>query len=56
MNHLDRVEKSWECLFDGNWVGGVERLKELLKSLEVLDIIFGLIKGLSDSILHTIPV
>jgi hypothetical protein len=56
VDHLDGVEKGWEGLLDSNCVASVEGLKELLKSLKVLDIVFGFIKGLSDSVLHTIPI
>lgn len=49
MNHLNAVHQGRKGVLDG--VGGslIEGLDELLKSGQVLNIVLGLIKGLSDS-------
>ena len=55
VDHLDTVHESRECLLDGLGGSIVEGLNELLESLEVLDVVLGLIKSLSDSELDSLP-
>ena len=56
MDHLDRVEEGRESLLDSSWVAGVERLKEFLKGLEVLDIVLGFVRCLCDPAVQLTPV
>jgi intracellular sulfur oxidation DsrE/DsrF family protein len=55
VNHLDAVHQSWENFLDSLWVSRLKRFNELFESLEVLDVIFSLVQGLSDSELNTSP-
>jgi hypothetical protein len=55
VDHLDGVHESWKCLLDGVRVSVVEWINELLKSLEVLNVILGLVECFSDSELNASP-
>lgn len=55
MNHLDTVHQSWKGILDSLRVSIVEWLDEFLKSLEILDVVFGLVKSFSDSELNRSP-
>ena len=56
VNHLDRVHKGWQSLLDRLGVTDVERLEVLLEGLEVLDVVLGLRKRLSDLVVDASPV
>ena len=55
MNHLDAVHQSWKGLLDGFWSAVIEWLNELLKGLEILDIVLGFVESLGDSELNASP-
>lgn len=55
LDHLDTVHESWEGLFDVFGSSIVEWLNESLKSLQVLDVVFGLVECLCDSKLDASP-
>jgi len=55
VNHLDTVHQGRQRLLDGHWVTFVKRFNELLKSLQVLNIIFGFVKSFSNSKVDVSP-
>jgi hypothetical protein len=55
VDHLDAVHQSWEHLLDGFGVSVVQWVDELLKCLQVLDIILGLVEELSHSEVEVSP-
>ena len=55
VDHLDTVHQGWKSLFDGFWVTFIEWLNELLKSLQVLDVILGFIQSFGNSKLNCSP-
>lgn len=55
VNHLDRVHQGGQGLLDALGSAFVKRLNELLKCLEVLDVVFGFIEGFSDAELNASP-
>jgi copper oxidase (laccase) domain-containing protein len=55
VDHLDAVHQGWQGLLDGLGSTIVEWLDELLKSLEILDVVFSFVQGLSDSELNASP-
>jgi len=52
VDHLDTVHESWKGVLDSLGVSVIEWLDEFLKSLEILDVIFGLVESFSDSELN----
>ena len=56
VDHLDGVHQDGEGLLDGNWIAIVEGLDEAFESLEVFDVVLGLVEVLSDSQLDGAPV
>jgi len=48
VDHLNGVHQSWKGVLDGLWSSIIEWLDEFLKSLEVLNVVLGFIKSLSD--------
>ena len=56
VNHLNGVHQDGESLANSVWVTFVEGLNEAFKSLEVLNVVFSLVKVLSDSELNASPV
>lgn len=55
VDHLDRVHQSREGVLNGLWGAFVKGLNELLKGSQVLDIVLGLVEGLSDLEFKTSP-
>lgn len=55
MDHLDTVHQGRQGLLDGNWITIIKRLDELLKSLQVLNIILGFVKSLGNSQVDVAP-
>jgi hypothetical protein len=55
MNHLDTIHESWKGLLDGLWCSIIKGLNELLKGLEILDVIFSFVESFSNSELNASP-
>lgn len=55
MNHLDGVHQRWETVHHGGQVILVERLAQLLQSIQVLQVILGLIGGISNVHIQLTP-
>ena len=55
VDHLDTVHQGWKGLFDGVWGAVLEWIDELLKGLEILNVVLSLVEVLSDSELKTSP-
>lgn len=55
VDHLNTIHQGWKGLFDGVWCSILKWVDKLLKSLEVLYVILGLVKVLGDSELKTSP-
>ena len=55
VDHLNTIHQGWKGLFDGVWGSVLEWVDELLKSLEVLNVILGLVEVLGNSELKTSP-
>jgi hypothetical protein len=49
VNHLNTVHESGKGILDGVRGSFIERLNELLKSGEILDVILGLVESFGDS-------
>jgi hypothetical protein len=56
VDHLDGVHEDGQSLSNSDWISVIKRLDKTLQGLEVLDVVFSLIEGLSDLELDTSPV
>ena len=56
VDHLDGVHQGWQSLFDRLRIANVEWFEELLKGLQVLNVVFGFRERLSDLVVNTSPV
>lgn len=48
VDHLDGIHQSWKGVLDGLWCAIIEWLNKLLKGLEILNVVLGLVKSLSN--------
>lgn len=55
VNHLDGVHKGGKSVLDRLGCAFIKWLNELFKSLEVLNVVFGFVEGLSDTELNASP-
>jgi len=55
VNHLDGVHQGGKSVLDGLGCAFIKRFNELFKSLEVFNVVFGFVEGLSDTELNTSP-
>jgi hypothetical protein len=55
VDHLNTIHQGWKGLFDGVWGSIFKWVDKLLKSLEVLYVILGLVEVLGNSKLKTSP-
>lgn len=49
VDHLDRVHQSWKGILNALWSSIVQWLDEFFEGLEVLDVVFRLVKSFSDT-------
>ena len=55
MHHEDGVDESWQGVQHGCWVAHIERLAQLLNGVEELEVVSGLVGGVSNAAIQLPP-